>query len=95
MATQQKRRVRTLRDRLSHLNFRRPASCWGPHAKRLMRRSEKLLQHVEIERDVYLRGDLFRLTLPQRGRAAGRVGACHDHAQERSVAAAVLQLRLL
>jgi superfamily II DNA or RNA helicase len=67
MATQEKRRVRTLRDRLSHLNYPQACKLLGPHAKRLMRRSEKLLQHVKIDRDVYLRGDLFRLTLPRVG----------------------------
>ena len=66
----------------------------GTRAKRLMRRSQKLLQHVEIDRDVYFRGDLFRLTLPRRG-CGWAVGARHDHAQERPVAATVLQLRLL
>ena len=37
MATQEKRRVRTLRDRLSHLNFPQAGKLLGPHAKRLMR----------------------------------------------------------
>ena len=67
MATEQKRRVRTLRDRLSHLNFPQAGKLLGPDAKRLMRSGEKHLQHVEIDRDVYLRGDLFRLTLPHAG----------------------------
>ena len=67
MATEQKRRVRTLRDRLSHLNFPQAGKLLGPEAKRLMRSGEKHLQHVDIDRDVYLRGDLFRLTLPHAG----------------------------
>lgn len=65
MATGKKRRVRTLRDRLSHLNYTQACKLLGPQATRLMRRSGKLLQHVEFDRDVYLRGDLFRLTLPR------------------------------
>ncbi|MBM4091827.1 MAG: DEAD/DEAH box helicase [Planctomycetes bacterium] len=65
MATQEKRRVRTLRDRLSHLNLQQVHKLLGPSATQLMRRSQKLLQHVAIDRDVYFRGDLFRLTLPR------------------------------
>ncbi|MHB8973418.1 MAG: DEAD/DEAH box helicase [Pirellulaceae bacterium] len=67
MATEQKRRVRTLRDRLSHLNPPQADKLLGPDGKRLIRSGAKHLQHVEIDRDVYLRGDLFRLTLPHAG----------------------------
>jgi len=67
MAVQERRRVRTLRDRLSHLNYAQACKLLGPDAKKLLRRGDKLLQDVEIDRDVYCRGDLFRLTLPQAG----------------------------
>ncbi|MHB0956200.1 MAG: DEAD/DEAH box helicase [Pirellulaceae bacterium] len=67
MAAERKRRVRTLRDRLSHLNYAQACKLLGADAKRLMRPAEKYIQHVEIDRDVYLRGDLFRLTLPEGG----------------------------
>ncbi len=65
MATQTKRRIRTLRDRLAHLTYQQVGKLLGKDAKRLLRPSQKLLQNVEIDRDVYLRGDLFRMTLPR------------------------------
>ena len=68
MAAQQKVRIRTLRDRLSHLNHPQACKLLGPNAKKLLRCSAGLLQHVEMDRDIYLRGDLFRLTLPRAGR---------------------------
>ena len=72
MAMQQKRRVRTLRDRLSHLNFAQACKLLGPDGKKLLRSSAKLLQLVDVGRDVYLRGDLFLLDQPgvQAGRSA-------------------------
>ena len=81
MTTQEKCRLRTLRDRLSHLNYPQACKLLGTEAKRLMRRSEKFLQHVDIERDVYFRGDLFRLTLPQLA-GSRQTGTRDDHAQE-------------
>lgn len=71
MAVQQKRRIRTLRDRLSHLNFAQACKLLGPDAKRLMRRGGELLQSVELDRDVCLRNNVFRLTLPD-GAADGQ-----------------------
>ena len=67
MATKQKRRVRTLRDRLSHLSYVQACKLLGPNAKQLMRSGGKYLDPVELDRDVYLRGDLFRLILPRAG----------------------------
>lgn len=76
-----KRRVRTLRDRLAHLHYAQACKLLGPHAKALMRASGEWLEDVDVERDVYLRGDLFRLNLPggirvtitQRGDKLGRL----------------------
>ncbi len=65
MSTSTKRRIRTLRDRLAHLSYPQVCKLLGKDAKRLLRPSPKLLQNVEIDRDVYLRGDLFRMTLPR------------------------------
>ncbi len=62
-ATSSKRRIRTLRDRLAHLSFERACKLLGPTGKKLMRTSGKLLGDVDLDRDVYLRGDLFRMTL--------------------------------
>src|SRR4030067_2874438 len=67
VVTQQKRRVRTLRDRLAHLNYLQACKLLGPDAKRLMRSSGKYLERVDMDRDVYLRGGLFRLTLLRAG----------------------------
>ena len=67
MAAQPKVRIRTLRDRLSHLNHPQACKLLGPNAKKLLRCGAGLLQHVEMDRDIYLRGDLFRLTLPRAG----------------------------
>ena len=63
MATKQKRRVRTLRDRLAHLSYIQACKLLGPNAKSLMRSGSPYLDAVDLDCDVYLRGDLFRLIL--------------------------------
>ncbi len=72
MATTSKRRERTLRDRLSHLHFDQACKLLGPDGKKLLRQGGKYLPDVDLDRHLYFRGDLFRLTLPQ---AAGDGGA--------------------
>lgn len=67
MATKTKRRTRTLRDRLSHLNYNQASKLLGPQGKQMMRSSGKYLDEVDLDRHIYLRGDLFRLNLPRAG----------------------------
>ncbi len=64
MAVAQKNRIRTLRDRLSHLSYAQACKLLGPNGKALLRGGGRHLQNVDLDRDVYLRGDLFRLILP-------------------------------
>lgn len=65
MATRTTRPVRTLRDRLAHLTYQQACKLLGKDAKQLLRTGTKLLQDVELDRDVYFRGDVFRITLPR------------------------------
>ena len=53
----------TLKDRLSRLTFRQAARLLGPRGEQLIREGAKC-DSIDIERDVYLRGDLFRLKFP-------------------------------
>ncbi len=71
MVSESKTRVRTLRDRLAHLSPVHVNKLLGTEAKRLMRAGARHLLHMDFDRDVYLRGDLFRLTLPH-GAGAGK-----------------------
>lgn len=64
MVTKTQRRVRTLRDRLAHLSYTQACKLLGPHGKEMIRSSGRFLDAVDLDRHVYLRGDLFRLTLP-------------------------------
>jgi hypothetical protein len=57
----------TLKDRLSHLTHYRACQLLGPEGQKLIRQGAAY--EIDIDRDVYFRGDLFRLKL--RG-AAGR-----------------------
>jgi superfamily II DNA or RNA helicase len=58
----------TLKDRLSRLNYVRACQLLGPDGAKLIRRGAAYEDSIQLDRDVYLRGDLFRLKLP---RAAG------------------------
>ncbi len=58
----------TLKDRLSRLTYQRACQLLGTGGPQLIRRGATY-QDIDIDRDVYLRGDLFRLRLP--GAAAG------------------------
>jgi superfamily II DNA or RNA helicase len=60
----------TLRDRLSHLTYQRACQLLGPEGPQLIRKGAAY--QVDLDRDVYLRGDLFRLRLP------GAVGRGRD-----------------
>ena len=53
----------TLRDRLSRLTYPQACKLLGPDGAQLIRRGATY-QDIDIGRDVYLRGDLFRLRLP-------------------------------
>ena len=59
----------TLKDRLSRLTYRRACQLLGPDGAQLIRRGAAY-QDIDLQHDVYLRGDLFRLKLP--GAAAGK-----------------------
>ncbi len=58
----------TLRDRLSRLTHYRACQLLGPNGAQLIRRGATY-QDIDLARDVYFRGDLFRLRL--RGEAGG------------------------
>ena len=49
----------TLRDRLSRLNYLTACKLLGPDGDKLIQQGAKF--DIDIQRDVYLRGDLFRL----------------------------------
>jgi len=53
---------RSLRDRLSRLSYLQACKLLGENGKKLIRQGGQY-DTIDIERDVYLRGDLFRLTL--------------------------------
>ncbi|MGA2620339.1 MAG: DEAD/DEAH box helicase [Thermoguttaceae bacterium] len=57
----------TLKDRLSRLTYHRACQLLGPSGAELIRQGATY-NLIDIDRDVYLAGDLFRLKLP---RAAG------------------------
>jgi len=52
----------TLRDRLSRLNYVRACQLLGPSGAQLIRLGSNY--EIDIQRDVYLRGDLFRVKFP-------------------------------
>ena len=56
----------TLKDRLSRLTYQRACQLLGPAGPQLIRQGAAY-QDVDLDRDVYLRGDLFRLKLPGAG----------------------------
>ena len=64
--TKSSRRL-TLKDRLSRLTYTRACQLLGPKGAEMIRRGSAAYQDIQIERDVYLRGDLFRLKLPGAG----------------------------
>ncbi len=52
----------TLKDRLSRLTYLQAAKLLGPEGQQLIRRGASY-DTIDIDRDVYFRGDLFRLKL--------------------------------
>lgn len=58
----------TLTDRLSRLTFYRACQLLGPHGRELIQQGAAY-DTIDLERDVYLRGDLFRLRLSAAGGA--------------------------
>ncbi len=64
----------TLRTRLTRLNLRTVEKLLGPKANEVIRRGNTLFgDEIDIDRDVYLRGDLFRLTLRDSSGRNGRI----------------------
>ena len=63
MKTKPRKRLRSLADRLSRLAYPQVCKLLGPQGKQWLTQGAKYDQ-IDIDRDVYLRGDLFRLTLP-------------------------------
>ena len=59
----------TLKDRLSRLSYVQAAKLLGPDGPRLIRQGAAY-DEIDLDRDVYFRGDLFRLKL--RGAGVGR-----------------------
>ena len=58
----------TLRDRLSRLTYIQACKLLGPMGEQWIRKSAKF-DGLDLERDIYLRGDLFRMKFPpERGR---------------------------
>ena len=51
----------TLKDRLSHLTHYRACQLLGPEGRKLIQQGAAY--EIDIDRDVYFRGDLFRLRL--------------------------------
>jgi len=52
----------TLRDRLSRLTYVRACQLLGPEGAQLIRQGSN--HDIDVQRDVYLRGDLFRVKFP-------------------------------
>ncbi len=64
----------TLRTRLTRLNLRAVEKLLGSRANEVLRRGANLYgNEIDIDRDVYLRGDLFRLTIRDSSGRNGRV----------------------
>lgn len=64
----------TLRTRLTRLNLRSVEKLLGSQADDLLRRgAARYGDHIDVDRDVYLRGDLFRLTIRDPSGRNGRV----------------------
>ena len=83
----------TLKDRLSRLTYYRACQLLGPDGPQLIRQGAAY-DDIDIDRDVYLRGDLFRLKL--RGAGAGGKDAVVDHHHHgRGPEPAALQLHRL
>ncbi len=59
----------TLKDRLSRLTYIQAAKLLGPNGRQLIRKGASY-DNIDIDRDVYLRGDLFRLKLQGAGSGA-------------------------
>lgn len=77
----------TLRTRLTRLTLDKAAKLLGPNGKKLIQAGGKY-SDIDIDRDVYLRGDLFRLTL--RG-----VGECREDVRVTLTLMASKQKRLM
>lgn len=70
MTTKTKKRGKlTLHDRLSRLTYRLACQLLGPDGEQWIRQG-MTYDTIDIDRDVYLGGDLFRLTLPGTGSRA-------------------------
>ena len=79
----------TLKDRLSRLTFLQAAKLLGPEGQKLIRQGAAF-DDIDIDRDVYFRGDLFRLKLRRRGRRGDHY---HDGRGQATLAAELHGLR--
>ncbi len=71
MKTKESKKL-TLKDRLSRLTYLSGVpSSWGPTGAQLIRHGAAY-EDIDIDRDVYFRGDLFRLKLRGAGGRAAR-----------------------
>lgn len=70
--TTKKRGKLTLKDRLSRLTYRLACQLLGPEGEQLIQRGAAY-DTIDIDRDVYLGGDLFRLTLLAAGPQAENI----------------------
>ena len=80
----------TLKDRLSRLTYYRACQLLGPDGPRLIRQGSTY-DDIDIDHDVYLRGDLFRLKLPGAG-AKGKRHRGDDYHHGRGEEPAAFQL---
>ncbi|GIW95555.1 MAG: helicase [Pirellulaceae bacterium] len=62
----------TLRSRLARLDLRTVEKLLGPRAGELLKKGALLLTNLVPDRDVYLRGDVFRVTLEDEAVPGGR-----------------------
>lgn len=53
----------TLYDRLSHLSYKQACDILGPEGALMLRRPQYSIETIDIESDVYLGDDLFRLSI--------------------------------
>ncbi|MGD0899942.1 MAG: SNF2-related protein, partial [Thermoguttaceae bacterium] len=73
----------TLKDRLSRLTYVQACQLLGPEGADLIRKGATY-QEIDLDRDVYLRGDLFRLTLPGAVRGKDAVATITTMAEARN-----------
>ena len=76
------KRELTLRDRLSRLTYLHACRLLGQDGERLIRQGAR--HDIDIAQHVYLRGDLFRLKLPEAVVTITLSAASRNHLQSNS-----------